>query len=140
MDQSATCGLPLGPLTKRHGVGIWRHLWPGASLAEYAASSLRVATILTLLLMPCCHVLLATCRRGPPLAGAVCRGHTDVIRVVVCDAASGCLFTGSDDCTLRRWALVTGEALTVYKGHSAPVTTACLMNGMLFSGRYARVG
>lgn len=61
-------------------------------------------------------------------------GHRDVIRVVRTRDRS--LFTASDDKTLRRWDLATGEHICTFDGHSSPVTCAALRGDFLYSARY----
>ena len=45
------------------------------------------------------------------------------------------IISGSNDCTLRRWSVQTGQCLQVYKGHSSSVMCAALLpNGNFISG------
>jgi len=59
-------------------------------------------------------------------------GHT---RWVTSAKVSGeDVFTGSTDCTARRWNLQTGEQLAVYEGHAQEVTSLQIFDGFLYTG------
>ena len=64
--------------------------------------------------------------------------ETGILRSVVCliVSADGTeIISGSDDCTLRRWSVQTGQCLQVYEGHSSSVLCAALLpNGNFISG------
>ncbi|CAE6526615.1 unnamed protein product [Rhizoctonia solani] len=62
------------------------------------------------------------------------KGHTERINSIVYSPDGAILVTGSDDCTVRAWNASTGETISIFEGHTAPVLSiACSrdMNGTL---------
>lgn len=65
-----------------------------------------------------------------------CEGHTDAITVLhLLD--NGCIVSGSKDCTLRKWSLLSYSCTQVFRGHKGWVAAACgLPDGRLASGAH----
>ena len=61
-------------------------------------------------------------------------GHGDWIKSISIDLAQGVLFSASYDCTLRVWALKSGECVQVLLGHSGPVNCFSLHKRLVASG------
>lgn len=61
-------------------------------------------------------------------------GHTDAVRAL--SVASGRLFSGSYDGTVRVWDVETLACLRTLAGHTGPVRTLVYSGGKMFSGSY----
>ncbi|KDN47705.1 hypothetical protein RSAG8_03495, partial [Rhizoctonia solani AG-8 WAC10335] len=57
------------------------------------------------------------------------KGHTKRINSIVYSPDNTLLVTGSDDCTVRAWSTSTGEKITIFEGHTAPVLSVACSRG-----------
>ncbi|XP_073892481.1 WD repeat-containing protein 86 isoform X5 [Macaca fascicularis] len=64
------------------------------------------------------------------------RGHESY--VTFCQLEDEAAFTCSADCTIRRWDVLTGQCLQVYRGHTSIVNRILVANNQLFSSSYDR--
>ncbi|XP_048642648.1 WD repeat-containing protein 86 isoform X2 [Marmota marmota marmota] len=64
------------------------------------------------------------------------QGHESY--VTFCQLEEEAAFTCSADCTIRRWDVLTGQCLQVYRGHTSIVNRILVANNQLFSGSYDR--
>ncbi|XP_048642649.1 WD repeat-containing protein 86 isoform X3 [Marmota marmota marmota] len=64
------------------------------------------------------------------------KGHESY--VTFCQLEEEAAFTCSADCTIRRWDVLTGQCLQVYRGHTSIVNRILVANNQLFSGSYDR--
>nr|XP_045244027.1 WD repeat-containing protein 86 isoform X1 [Macaca fascicularis] len=58
--------------------------------------------------------------------------------VTFCQLEDEAAFTCSADCTIRRWDVLTGQCLQVYRGHTSIVNRILVANNQLFSSSYDR--
>ncbi|XP_072865606.1 WD repeat-containing protein 86 isoform X6 [Chlorocebus sabaeus] len=70
------------------------------------------------------------CRHG--------RGCRHESYVTFCQLEDEAAFTCSADCTIRRWDVLTGQCLQVYRGHTSIVNRILVANNQLFSSSYDR--
>lgn len=55
------------------------------------------------------------------------RGHKDWVNAVKVDTTSRCLFSASDDCTVRLWDLDSKRTIRTFEGHVGPVQQVVLL-------------
>ncbi|XP_017732158.1 PREDICTED: WD repeat-containing protein 86 isoform X6 [Rhinopithecus bieti] len=74
------------------------------------------------------------------LRGKLCPDHTagHESYVTFCQLEDEAAFTCSADCTIRRWDVLTGQCLQVYRGHTSIVNRILVANNQLFSSSYDR--
>lgn len=63
-------------------------------------------------------------KNGEPLIKI--KGHRDSVTSFCWSKDSTYLFSGSSDCTIRKWRSMNGEQLLVLQGHTNKVTSLCL--------------
>ncbi|XP_073666210.1 WD repeat-containing protein 86 isoform X2 [Tursiops truncatus] len=64
------------------------------------------------------------------------RGHESY--VTFCQLEDEAAFTCSADCTIRKWDVLTGQCLQVFRGHTSIVNRILVANNQLFSSSYDR--
>ncbi|XP_074235007.1 WD repeat-containing protein 86 isoform X1 [Saimiri boliviensis] len=75
-----------------------------------------------------CRFLFVSCTHSA--------GHESY--VTFCQLEDEAAFTCSADCTIRRWDVLTGQCLQVYRGHTSIVNRILVVNNQLFSSSYDR--
>ncbi|TKC45374.1 hypothetical protein EI555_005636, partial [Monodon monoceros] len=58
--------------------------------------------------------------------------------VTFCQLEDEAAFTCSADCTIRKWDVLTGQCLQVFRGHTSIVNRILVANNQLFSSSYDR--
>jgi WD40 repeat protein len=48
-------------------------------------------------------------------------GHSKSVTLLACDANSGVVYSGSNDCTVRAWSGADGSFLFTLVGHTSPI-------------------
>jgi WD40 repeat protein len=54
------------------------------------------------------------------------KGHDDVVMSLCWSKDGARIFSGSGDCTIRKWRAIDGKELVVLRGHTNPVRSLCL--------------